>query len=61
MNRTDFIRSLGLGTSGLILPANPLISIQSVKIYDRGLIHYDLNKIRDSIGKVEYNLISHRS
>jgi len=52
MNRTDFLISLGLGTSGLILPTNSLISTQSVKIYDnyiRGLMHYDFKKISDNI------------
>lgn len=52
MNRTNFIKSLGLGTGGLILPLNPLISTQSVKIYDnyiRGLMHYDFKKIRNRI------------
>ncbi|WP_276358825.1 hypothetical protein [Daejeonella sp. H1SJ63] len=57
MNRPDFIRSLGLGTSDLILPLNPLISTQSVKIYDnyiRGLVHYDFKKIRESIPEVDF-------
>jgi hypothetical protein len=52
MNRTHFIKSLGLGASGLILPLNPLISTRSVKIYDnyiRGLTHYDFKKISDTI------------
>lgn len=52
MNRTDFLKSLGLGASGLILPLNPLISTQAVKIYDnyiRGLTHYDFRKISKEI------------
>lgn len=52
MNRIDFLKSLGLGAGGLILPANGLISTKSVKIYDnyiRGLMHYDFNEIEDNI------------
>ncbi|WP_353139597.1 HIRAN domain-containing protein [Pseudopedobacter sp.] len=52
MNRTDFLKSLGLGAGGLILPTNSLINTQSVKIYDnyiRGGMHYDFKKIKDSI------------
>jgi len=52
MNRTDFLKSLGLGAGGLILPTNGLISMKFVKIYDnyiRGLMHYDFNEIKDSI------------
>lgn len=33
MNRTNFLKSLGLGASGLILPSNGLINTESVKIY----------------------------
>src|SRR5690606_8548561 len=50
--RTDFLKSIGLGAGGLILPAKGLISTKSVKIYDnhiRGLMHYDFNEIEDNI------------
>lgn len=52
MNRTDFLKSLGLGATGLILPSNALINTRSVKIYDnyiRGLMHYDFRKIKDDL------------
>lgn len=52
MNRTAFLKSLGLGASGLILPSNGLINTESVKIYDnyiRGLMHYDFKKVKDDI------------
>lgn len=52
MNRSDFLKSLGLGAGGLILPANSFVSTKSIKIYDnyvRGLNHYHFHKIRDGI------------
>lgn len=52
MKRTDFLKSLGLGVGGLILPSNSLINTQPVKIYDnyiRGTMHYDYRKIKDKI------------
>lgn len=53
MNRTTFLKSLGLGAGSLIhLPVNGLINTKSVKIYDnyiRGLMHYDFKKIKDSV------------
>lgn len=52
MNRTTFLKSLGLGATGIMLPVNGLIYTQSVKIYDnyiRGLLHYDFKQIKDSI------------
>ncbi len=52
MKRTDFLKSLGLGAGGLILPSNSLINTQPVKIYDnyiRGAMHYDYRKIKDEI------------
>ena len=52
MNRTDFLKTLGLGASGLILSSNTMISSQPVKIYDnyiRGLMHYDFKKVKDSL------------
>ncbi|WP_211229849.1 HIRAN domain-containing protein [Olivibacter sitiensis] len=52
MNRTDFLKSLGLGAGGLVLPSNSFLQTKPVKIYDnylRGMMHYDFRKIRESI------------
>lgn len=52
MNRTDFLKTLGLGAGGAILPANPFISSRAVKIYDnyvRGLTHYHFPKVKNNI------------
>jgi hypothetical protein len=54
MNRSDFLKTLGLGAGGLILLANSFINTQSIKIYDnyvRGLNHYHFHKIRDKVKK----------
>lgn len=43
---------MGLGAGGLVLPTSHLISTKTVKIYDnyiRGLMHYDFDKIKDSV------------
>jgi len=56
MNRTDFLKSLDLGASGLILSSNTMISSQPVKIYDnyiRGLMQYDFKKVKDSLKEGE--------
>jgi hypothetical protein len=52
MNRTNFLKSLGLGASGLILPSNNFINTKLVKIYDnyvRGLSHYDFRRVQKSL------------
>lgn len=52
MDRPSFIKSLGLGTAGLILPSNAFINTRPVKIYDnyvRGLMHYSFSKVKGSI------------
>lgn len=52
MNRTDFLKSLGLGAGGLILPSNSFLQTKPVKIYDnyvRGLMHYDFREVDDAI------------
>jgi hypothetical protein len=49
MKRSDFLKSLGLLSGGLLLPDNPYLQTQSVKIYDnyiRALTHYDIDKVR---------------
>lgn len=51
MNRSEFIKSLGLGASGLILPKN-LLARSDVKIYDnyvKGLQHYQFKKVEKLI------------
>ncbi|PID68172.1 MAG: hiran domain protein [Flavobacteriia bacterium] len=51
MKRSEFIKSLGLGASGLILPRN-LLSKSKVKIYDnyiRGINRYNYSKIKSQI------------
>lgn len=52
MNRLSFIKSLGIGAGGLVLPANPFVVNQTIKIYDnylRGTTHYQYNKIKKQI------------
>jgi hypothetical protein len=52
MTRTDFLKTLGLGVGGAILPDNPFISSRAVKIYDnyvRGLTHYHFAKVKNNI------------
>lgn len=51
MNRSDFIKSLGLASGGLILPGK-LLSSKSIKIYDnyvRGMQHYAYFKIKKEL------------
>ena len=52
MNRSDFIKSLGLGASGIALPDNLLLSPRQIKIYDnyiKGVIHYDYKHIAKTL------------
>ncbi|WP_304067076.1 HIRAN domain-containing protein [Pedobacter glucosidilyticus] len=52
MDRNHFLKSLGLGAGGLILPNNNFINTKLVKIYDnyvRGLSHYDFRKAQKLI------------
>lgn len=53
MKRSEFLKSLGFGASGLLLPKN-LLTCTPVKIYDnyvRGLQHYQFQKIEKKIKK----------
>lgn len=55
MNRSDFLKTLGLGAAGLILPTN-LLAKTSVKIYDnyvKGMQHYQYKQVEGmlSVGK----------
>lgn len=47
MNRAEFLKTLGLGVTGLVLPPS-LVSNHAVKIYDnylRGTAHYHAEKL----------------
>ena len=51
MNRSDFLKVFGLGTTGLIIP-NTTWSQKPVKIYDnyiKGLTHYQFDAIRKQL------------
>ncbi len=51
MNRSDFIKSVGLGAGGLILPNSYIIG-KPIKVYDnyvRGLAHYQFGEIKKSV------------
>lgn len=51
MKRSEFIKSLGLGASGLLVPKS-LLNKSSIKIYDnyiRGMQHYDYQKVKQNI------------
>lgn len=52
MNRSEFLKSLGLGASGLIIPVNLFVNTKQVKVYDnfvRGLTYYDFRKVRNEL------------
>src|SRR5690606_2896302 len=52
MNRSDFLRTLGLGATGLLLPTNSFVSTQTIKLYDnyvRGLAPYDFKVLRNEL------------
>ena len=51
MNRSDFLKVFGLGTTGLVIP-NTTWSQKPVKIYDnyvKGLAHYQFDIIRKQL------------
>lgn len=51
MNRTDFLKAFGLGSTGLFIPKMGLVQ-QPIKIYEnyvKGLQHYRFNKLKKSI------------
>lgn len=52
MNRSDFLKTLGIGATGLIIPANSFLYSKQVKIYDnyvRGLSHYQFHTLQNLI------------
>ncbi len=59
MNRIDFIKSLGLASTGLILPTN-LLGKSLVKIYDnyiRGIQFYQYSSVKELLRR-KYNLLT---
>ncbi|MBW6482237.1 MAG: HIRAN domain-containing protein [Vicingaceae bacterium] len=51
MNRTEFLKAFGLGSTGLIIPKMGLVQ-QPVKIYEnyvKGLQHYRFGKLKNNI------------
>lgn len=53
MKRSDFLKSLGLVSAGLLLPRS-LAENQPIKIYDNylaGLSHYDFKQLREKIAE----------
>lgn len=54
MNRSDFLKSLGLGVAGIVLPQNSFISVKTIKIYDnyiKGLSHYHFHNLKYELNK----------
>lgn len=63
MNRSEFLKTLGLGASGLIIPKS-LLNKSQVKVYDnyvRGLQHYQFVKVEDSIKEGDRLLLRRES
>lgn len=51
MKRSEFLKSIGIATTGLILPKH-LLKNKATKVYDnyvRGLTHYDYKKLKDHL------------
>ena len=49
MNRSDFLKTLGLGVGGLVIPITSFINSQRIKIYDnyvRGLYYYKFKEAK---------------
>ena len=61
MNRLDFLKTLGLASSGLILPTN-LLGKSLVKIYDnyiRGIQIYQYNTVKDLLREGDSLVLKH--
>ena len=61
MNRIDFIKSLGLASTGLILPTN-LLGKSLVKIYDnyiRGIQFYQYSSVKELLKEGDTLLLKH--
>ncbi len=51
MKRSDFLKSLGLGSAGLLLPKG-LVQDKPIKVYDnyvKGLHHYHFKELKDTL------------
>ena len=62
MNRIDFIKTLGLSSTGLILPKN-LLGKSLVKIYDnyiRGMQYYHYSKVKESLKEGDILRLRHK-
>ena len=63
MNRLDFIKTLGLASSGLILPTN-LLGKSLVKIYDnyiRGVQYYSYSSVKELLKEGDRLSLKHES
>lgn len=52
MDRKKFIKALGIGAGGIVLPAHSIIENCPIKIYDNyltGLMYYDFEKVKTFI------------
>lgn len=52
MKRIDFLKSLGVGVSGISLPKNIFFDLQEVMVYDnyiKGANHYQYKKVKSKI------------
>lgn len=52
MKRSDFLKVLGMGVTGLVIPSNTFLNTKELKIYDnyvRGLTHYNFRKVRKEL------------
>lgn len=52
MDRSDFLKSFGLGTAAIVLPTNSFLQSKAVKIYDnyvRGITYYQFTKCEQII------------
>lgn len=61
MNRINFIKTLGLASTGLILPKN-LLGKSLVKIYDnyiRGMQYYHYSKVKESLKEGDILRLKH--
>ena len=62
MNRNEFLKVLGFGTTGLIVPDMSFLSSKKIKIYDnyiKGIAHYDYPKLKSTL-KTGDQLTLHR-
>ena len=61
MNRLDFLKTLGLASTGLVLPTN-LLGKSLVKIYDnyiRGVQYYQYSRVKELLKEGDTLLLKH--